>query len=714
MSETRRRSEERFERQNPKNPSRPLIQLPHSNATIAELLDYLADYLDGKYEAKPARRPRFMVKRDARVLALATLAPLLDAIFRGWGDDSLSTAELKLCLAIGHELEVTPKRQVQAGDWLLLQAMDLDIFGHDDDGFPRISDKWQPEIARIRASMILANPSYAPFLRPPPPWNEWSKTYDDGFSARFVRDWRPETKAALNVAFLNPDFEHAGAVNALGRVPLKIDPVMVDLVERFAVDDNNGRVRVDVADARWCGDRPVWIDYSCDRRGRIYALQHLNFAREDHVRSLFRFANGMKLGGETKWLEIHCANCEGTTERQSQAVRIKWVGENKRLIQDIAKDPVGRFDRWKSIKNPFAFVAACRELAGAWEDPENFVTHLPVGFDGTANGLQHLSMLSDDYVSAGMVNLLPDVEDPSDVYEMVGKKAQELIGADSCYRARFWRERFDEMDARQTRKLLKQPVMTFAYSVKPYGAALQMAKVYKGPRPPGGVFIYKKVFSVAKRAFVARKKGGGPAFMYLAEMVLQACAKELEGPRAAMDYICALAEHCTDNDRFLEWTSPSGFPCSNRYQVPKVTRVECRHGSVRVRRNLADGVGGIRRAKVKNSAAPNYIHSLDAAHLAKVVNASVGEGITDILTIHDSYSCLAPQAARFHKIILDEMSGLYDDRRLLEELRARNVKDDSLPVLIMGQLILRYGRDSVSAYLRFAPKRVRRARNAFG
>jgi len=34
---------------------------------------------------------------------------------------------------------------------------------------------------------------------------------------------------------------------------------------------------------------------SCDFRGRIYGVSDFHFAREDHVRSLFRFAEGLPI-----------------------------------------------------------------------------------------------------------------------------------------------------------------------------------------------------------------------------------------------------------------------------------------------------------------------------------------------------------------------------------------------------------------------------------
>lgn len=711
MSETQRRSAERFNKRNrlasAKNRPRLFSHTPKGNALACDLIGTFADFLAGKLDVKPDKPPPFLrkairellQKKDGPLfLALAALQPLLDTIVSGW-DRADPSLEGKLKLRVGEDLyrrlredrvanlkahaaswqlwqAWSTKQKVNAGNWLLRQAMGSAFFDHDDDGFPCLSAKAEPHVAQLCKDLIAADPVYAPLLKPPAPWVSWDKSHD-GFRATFVRDWRPETKAALDVAFLNPTFEHAAGVNALASVALKIDPVMLDLVERFALEimGHEGQQRradhfaviADLEHARWTEGRAFWNDYNCDRRGRVYALQHLNFGRGDHVRALFKFAHGLPLDGNAKWLEIHCANCEGSTDKESRDVRIKWVDAHREDIKAIAADPVGTFDKWKGADKKFAFVAACRELAAAWEDPENFVTHLPIGFDGTANGIQHLSMLSGDVASAELVNLFAN-EDPSDLYKTLTTKAIQLIGADASGHARWWCECFETLSRKQQRKLLKTPVMTFGYSVTEAGAADQIEEVYKSFRkneePPKG------------------------AFRYLAKKVLEACEEELPGPKRVMDYLCQVAEHCTDQGRFMEWTSPSGFPVANRYQKPNIVTVNCMSGGVRVRHDIADGcTDKINRRKAAHSAAPNYVHSLDSAHLAKVVNAAVSEGITNILTIHDSFNVLAPQATRLHEIILEQLADLYSTTHVppascpLAELRSRNVGDpDILPV----------------------------------
>jgi DNA-directed RNA polymerase len=729
MSKSREKSVARFNRRNrlatAKGRPRQFLTTPFGQKAIGLFLEDLADFLAGKREEKPHDAPRFLrplIREldDYPFLALVALSSLWDAIKRGWDRDDPSV-DMKFKLKIGNELyerlyrksevtsEWTEGQRLQVGDWLVRQVMALDLFDQDADGFPCISEKWKPEIDRLHEEMIWADPVHMPHLKEPPPWAGWWLNYDDRLRAKFVRDWRPETKAAITEAFQDPQWEHARGVNALKKVPLRIDTEMIPLVERFAVEvmgrtgdkRKNDQITVDadVADAKWCGDRTIWLDYSCDRRGRVYALQHLNFAREDHVRAFFKFSNGVPIDpAGTYWLEVHCANCEGSTDKESPDDRSKWAGDNRHIIKAIAENPLNTFDLWKSADSPLCYVAACRELAAAWADPDNFVTHLPIGFDGSANGIQHLALLAGDLDAARMTNLYDVSENgkPRDVYGEVIAQIRLLLEADPHGHAQWWRDCFDSLNQKQIRKLLKQPIMTYAYSVTLRGATRQAANVYysfrKNSEPPDG------------------------AFKYLAEKTIEACGEKLPGPAKIMDYIQYLARHCTDEKRFLKWTSQTGFPVENRYQVSNVKTINCYQGSVRVRHDVADGATELIDAtKASHAAAPNFIHSLDAAHLIKTVLAAVREGIEDILTVHDCYYCLAPQGGHFKEIILGELFNLYKDiykgSDPLAELRNQNVSDpsnsDQLPVPPKGAL-----KDGL--WWALDPESVKFAKPAFG
>jgi DNA-directed RNA polymerase len=502
-------------------------------------------------------------------------------------------------------------------------------------------------------------------------------------------------------------------------------------------------VRSDLRDARWCGRETFYLDYNCDKRGRLNAIQHLNYAREDHVRSLFEFARGAPLTADGKdgreamqWLEIHCANSYGDVHRPTGLSidkrpwhdRVVWAKNNAGLIERVAADPKGSFERWRKADKPFAFVAACMELSRARKNPEGFETHLPIGFDGTANGLQHLVLLSfdrqshnlateRDWEAARLVNLI-DGDEPQDIYLAETQRIVELLkGEDDrlftkvkgrvydrgergwealdrdwnsigffpdeasakaavkrlpkpqgkskrdAEHFEFWRQRLSEMDEGEKRKLLKTPIMTFPYSSTVGGMAEEM------------VDVYSDLFEL--------NEPEDDAAIFLAKAVRLACQDILPGPTRIMKHIRDLALHRCHENKFLEWISPTGFPFVNMYHKPKFVKLDLT-GGVRSRYKVADGASPTRRKeKMLNAASPNFIHSLDAAHLVRVINTANRERIHDILTVHDSYSCLAPFARPFGQIIRREMAILH----AIDPLRALSkANGDLLPLPQRGNI----------------------------
>jgi len=175
------------------------------------------------------------------------------------------------------------------------------------------------------------------------------------------------------------------------------------------------------------------------------------------------------------------------------------------------------------------------------------------------------------------------------------------------------------------------------------------------------------------------------AAIFLARAVRLACQDILPGPTRIMKYIRKLALHRyhEGEDKFLEWISPTGFPFVNMYHKPKFVMLDLT-GGVRSRYKVADGASPTRRkGKMLNAASPNFIHSLDAAHLIRTVLTANREGIHDILTVHDSYSCLAPFARPFGLIIRREMAMLH----AIDPLRALSkANGDPLPLPQRGNI----------------------------
>ena len=134
-----------------------------------------------------------------------------------------------------------------------------------------------------------------------------------------------------------------------------------------------------------------YLPHSLDFRGRVYALPHFNHQRSDHLKALFRFADGLALGASGgEWLMVHLANC-GDFEKVSKqpfAARVQWVRDNEGDILLCAYDPEGSYDIWSEADSPFCFLQACFEYADWMRSgfSEGFLSSIAVAADGSCSG----------------------------------------------------------------------------------------------------------------------------------------------------------------------------------------------------------------------------------------------------------------------------------------------------------------------------------------
>ena len=210
----------------------------------------------------------------------------------------------------------------------------------------------------------------------------------------------------------------------------------------------------------------------------------------------------------------------------------------------------------------------------------------------------------------------------------------------------WWKAVFARLSDRDIRKLLKRPVMTYGYAAEKNSRQQQIAEEY-----------YK-----LHRKFRFNNKVPEGAFGYLADEAEKVIEELLPAPAKFMRWMKELARYHAERGNVLTWTSPTGFPVRNAYHVPNEKRVSLKRRGIRVRFNLADGATTeIRMGKTIRSAAANFVHSLDASHLVRVVNAATDpvEEIKDILVVHDCFACHAPRAVRLNQIIRRELAMMY-------------------------------------------------------
>ena len=467
----------RFERRerNRKGRKRPFATTDLGRKVLGQIIPPLAEYIASGQRPPPQGLETVVRQHDKLPpdqLALIAVAALLNKIDTGW-DPKDKSAQLKICLAIGNDLrdqlemrrllgecpaahkyvERAKSRQraiwrfrrldwsqvdlARAGGWLLDCAVCFsDFFELDEKGFPRITPHHQAAVDRLREELIDAYPYYLPLLAPPPDWKSWRTHYERRIFATFVRDNHPDTVAEIKAAFADGSMRQHG-VNAIQRVPFVINEAILPVVRRFALElakaDAGGGsfdeemtsnlIKCDLGTAEFLAKRGrFWTPCNIDTRGRLYGLPHFSFQREDHVRSLFLFAEGEPINNELRWLEAAAAGHFGN--RRTWEERSDWAIENRELIRAVASDPIGTFDRWREADDPFSFVAVCMELCAAEKD-RNYITRFPVLVDGSCNGIQHLALMTRDEEAGRLVNLTDDTI--QDLYSTVEDKVRERL-----------------------------------------------------------------------------------------------------------------------------------------------------------------------------------------------------------------------------------------------------------------------------------------------
>jgi DNA-directed RNA polymerase len=137
-----------------------------------------------------------------------------------------------------------------------------------------------------------------------------------------------------------------------------------------------------------------------------------------------------------------------------------------------------------------------------------------------------------------------------------------------------------------------------------------------------------------------------------------------------MKFLRELATALAKQNIALQWPTPSGFPWANRYDDFETTRIRSQLLGLSVRRKLATNyTPNIVANDARGAAAPNFIHGLDAAHLARTVNACAAAGIRDIITVHDCFGVMASQAEQFNRIVREEFVRMYEEHDPLTEIR---------------------------------------------
>lgn len=414
----------------------------------------------------------------------------------------------------------------------------------------------------------------------------------------------------------------------------------------------------------------IYFVYFADFRGRLYAqTTGVSPQGSDMQKALIRFSAGKPLSdmNAERWFCINGANRFGF-DKGTLDERVEWVMEREDMIRAFAEDPINNRG-WQEADKPLQFLAWAIEFNEWRKQPEGFVSHIPVGMDGTCNGLQNFSAMLRDEVGGAATNLIPS-ERPKDIYQMVADVTEAALSnsvipafvsnaeGEEREKAMAKRERLVTYRSKwmmhgMNRKLVKRSVMTLPYGSTRFSCADFIVQ------------DYMKMGLVPDFA----KENYAEAAQYLSHFVWDAIGDVVVKASEAMTWLQRATKPILAESNDVRWISPSGFPVIQTYQAVEEHRIKTQLCGSAFLRTFAETATPDKN-RHKNGVAPNYIHSFDAGHLHLVAVSADRVGM-DLAMIHDDYGTHAADAEAFYHIIRWEFVRMYEKRDYLQEFADR-------------------------------------------
>lgn len=369
-----------------------------------------------------------------------------------------------------------------------------------------------------------------------------------------------------------------------------------------------------------------WFPYQMDWRGRMYpVVGTFNPQGQDAAKGAMEFAEGKPLGENgVMWLQIHLANCYGI-DKVSYQDRMTWTLLNEEAILLSAKDPLTH-TFWMEADSggkAWQFLAACFAYADYREHGVDYPCHLPIGLDGSCNGLQHLSALVLDPYGAANTNLV-DADKPADIYQIVANAVAHDVADDAQNGnkyAQLWH-------GKVTRSVVKRNVMTVSYGATKYGMLEQLREDLH--KATDGKF--------REWLGVEGEEQDFPYLKYLSELIIKHIDDTVKAAPQVMGWLQKVAQVVTSNGLPVRWTTPSGLPVLQSYRKTKEKRLDttlC--GDFRLAIQVKEPTNQQDTKRSSLGISPNVIHSLDASHMMATVNGMLDAGISGFAMVHDSY-----------------------------------------------------------------------------
>jgi DNA-directed RNA polymerase, mitochondrial len=195
-----------------------------------------------------------------------------------------------------------------------------------------------------------------------------------------------------------------------------------------------------------------------------------------------------------------------------------------------------------------------------------------------------------------------------------------------------------------TRKSVKRAVMTTPYGVTERGIERQL---------------------ITDRLTPEGTDHPAQAANYLKDLIVKALEETIVAAKQIMAWFQDVAGGLADHDLTFRWKAPTSNEIQQSYWDLVRKEVSTLGPTIIIHQEQKEA--GLRKRKQRLAAAPNVIHSFDAAHLCRTVNAACDKlGIVDFAMIHDSYGVHAADTDLLSHVLREEFARIYQTNWLQE------------------------------------------------
>lgn len=380
----------------------------------------------------------------------------------------------------------------------------------------------------------------------------------------------------------------------------------------------------------------IYFPHSYDFRGRVYPIPvGLSPQGSDTVKAMIDYRHGEILTEKGKeWAYAYLTSLFGED-------KIPFKERVERGKELMTED-------WKLADEPYQFLAHQLELKKLELDP-NYEFRGRIHLDACNSGSQFTSAMTNDLDGCLATNVTPTykkgVQDRQDAYILVSKKCLTITNSllkqeDS--------EKKDELTffknllVEKGRKVCKTAVM-----VSNYGGT-------EGGRS-------EIIWDLLRELKVDRKLISKQNAALFSKIIGQSIVGVLQGGKAFERYIHQMSMILTKTNKPITWDTSDGFHVVHvKKKEGQGTQISCLlPGSRRVTTLLKKRyLNEISARKMKSAISPNFVHSLDAELLRKVLLRTTEEGILHTDWIHDSFGCLPNHVDRLLDITKEEFISL--------------------------------------------------------